>query len=358
MRSIRVQNKEAQFHNLPNGCRISHRELVTSIEGALEGFKLVNFAINPGLAATFPWLATQAKGWEQYRFLKLVFEYVTRASDNSTGFVLMGPDYDASDPPPATEEELSTYEDSIDFPTKQSAQSTLDPKSMFSLGSRKFTRDVNVRGTDIKTYDAGNFYVMTAGQGGGDKIGKLYVSYIVEFYTPHTISTADPQSTESDVYVGKSTPKVYAIDPDVHDFTIWVQPDNVDQLDQFKALGTTVTRVASDPSELTKNRISFPKGAYLCYFAVTLQGTEGTSRGFLLDVVATGARLPRSPVGAGTNNVSGFTLQTVNLQFPYVSLGQDDDFISIELDLHDLNPGPGSITEITLRSVSLVIVAA
>jgi len=41
-------------------CRIIHRELISSVTGSAIFTVQNSFALNPGIAATFPWLSTQA----------------------------------------------------------------------------------------------------------------------------------------------------------------------------------------------------------------------------------------------------------------------------------------------------------
>jgi hypothetical protein len=169
------------------GTKISHRELIQTVNGSI-AFTAIKFACNPGISATFPWLASQAAQWEQYRFTKLNFEYITRTASTTVGSVLLAPDYDASDPAPVTEAQASTYQDvAEDVPWKDIC-CNLSVASMHALGLRKFTRVGSVGLNDIKTYDVANFYLCTVEEIGTAAIGKLWVDYDVEFFVPQTIS--------------------------------------------------------------------------------------------------------------------------------------------------------------------------
>jgi hypothetical protein len=73
----------------------------------------------------------------------------------------------------------------------------LSVKDMHALGTRKYVRtQVNTYG-DIKTFDVGNLYVFTNNElADGATIGKLFVHYEVELYTPFngpTVPTAPSQ---------------------------------------------------------------------------------------------------------------------------------------------------------------------
>jgi hypothetical protein len=164
--------------------RIVHRELISSISGTA-GFAIANaFALNPGIAATFPWLASQAASWEQYRFNKLRFCYYTRTGSNTPGSMLLVPDYDAADGPPSSEQIASSYEDvSEDAPWKDLC-CDLRVSAMHSMGPRKFVRTAALLANqDIKTYDAGNLYACTT-DGAVANWGKLWVEYDVSLFVP------------------------------------------------------------------------------------------------------------------------------------------------------------------------------
>jgi len=164
--------------------RIVHRELIASISGTA-GFAIASaFALNSGIAATFPWLASQAASWEQYRFNKLRFCYYTRTGSSTPGSMLLVPDYDAADAPPSTEQIASSYEDvSEDAPWKDQC-CDLRVSAMHSMGPRKFVRTAALLANqDIKTYDAGNLYACTT-DGTVVNWGKLWVEYDVSLFVP------------------------------------------------------------------------------------------------------------------------------------------------------------------------------
>jgi hypothetical protein len=165
--------------------RIVHRELIGSVKGSVLFTVANSLPINPGMPQTFPWLATQAASWEQYRFNRLRFCYYSRCSTTVPGSVLLCPDYDASDPPPGSELIACAYRDVVEeVPWNVEFSCSLDPKGMLGLAPRKYVRvgplDANL---DIKTYDSGTLHLCTV-DGTAVNWGKLWVEYDVELFIP------------------------------------------------------------------------------------------------------------------------------------------------------------------------------
>jgi len=167
-----------------DSARIVHRELIASVVGSGAFTVQKSFSLNPGLAATFPWLSTQAQSWEAYRFNKLKFCAYTRTGSATPGSLMLVPDYDAADAAPATETIASSYEDvEEDVPWKD-IECTLRPGSMHALGPRKFIRlGALPANQDVKTYDAGTLFVCTV-DGSAVNWSKLWVEYDVTLFTP------------------------------------------------------------------------------------------------------------------------------------------------------------------------------
>ncbi len=168
--------------------RIRHRELIATVNGAVS-FSASGYYLNPGLSATFPWLSTQAAGWEQYRFRKLKFEFVTRCGSTTTGSVLLVPDYDALDAPPSTEAVAATYRGTIEDVPWKDMELAMDMNAAFAIGPRKYIRNGLVVTSDLKTYDAGQFFLCVTGMADTSAVGKLWVEYDVELSVPQTVSS-------------------------------------------------------------------------------------------------------------------------------------------------------------------------
>jgi len=186
--SISMQPREPRIRADSRSCTIAHRELVCSVTGSTNFTVSNSFALNPGIATTFPWLSTQALGWEQYRFKRLKFCYYTRCATSVPGSVILAPDYDAADSAPSSEQQALTYRDSKEeVPWVQTFECTLDPRALLEPAGRKYVRYGNLAANlDIKTYDGGNLHLCTI-DGTAVAWGKLWVDYEVEFSVPQTI---------------------------------------------------------------------------------------------------------------------------------------------------------------------------
>jgi hypothetical protein len=178
---------EPKISALRDRSRIKHKELLGNVTGSTS-FAISNqFSLNPGLSASFPWLSTQAIGWENYRFHALRFCYLPRTGTNVPGSVILAPDYDASDSAPTSEMYMTTYAEMREDAVWKEILVTLRPAAMFSVGPTKFVRNnaSNIGTSDIRLYDAGNLFVGTV-DGTAVNWGKIYVEYDVEFFTPQT----------------------------------------------------------------------------------------------------------------------------------------------------------------------------
>lgn len=165
--------------------RIKNSEFISTIVGSTSFDATQKFTINPGLVATFPWLAVLAAEWQQYRFHKLCFRYVTRTSTSSVGSVILSPDYNAVDVAPSSEQVASNTQDAVEDVCWKSITCHLDVSAMFPFGPRKQIRVGNISG-DYTTYDAGRLFVCVKGQSSAADIGKLWVDYDVELFVPQS----------------------------------------------------------------------------------------------------------------------------------------------------------------------------
>lgn len=164
--------------------RIIHEELIASVVGTDAYTLAFSFALNPGLNGTFPWLSTQAQGWERYRFRRLRFCYYTRTGSNVPGSVMMVPDYDAADTYPVSEQIASVYKDVAEDAPWKDICCDLPESRLNAIGPSRYIRTGALSANlDVKTYDAGNLFVLTM-DGTAVKWGKIWVQYDVELITP------------------------------------------------------------------------------------------------------------------------------------------------------------------------------
>jgi len=251
--------------------RFVNSELVSSVLGSV-AFAATRYRVNPGLAASFPWLAVEAAKWEQYRFHKLRYRYVTRTSTATVGSVILSPEYSVNDPAPITEAQASNTADAAEDAVWKEVSCVLDPVAMFPSGQRKLVRHGNVPG-DLNLYDVAAFYLCTVEETGTDAIGKLWVDYDVELFVPQNSSLTAPASSVVS-FAGRASAQT---------FTTTVQA----VLD-FDAFDEDPLGIGADASGL----YTPPNGMY----EVSVQGSFRDSSAELLalrvDIYKNGAALP------------------------------------------------------------------
>jgi hypothetical protein len=162
--------------------RIKNSELVGDLLGSV-AFTATGYRINPGLAATFPWLSVVANQWQQYRFHSLSFRFVTRTSTSHAGSVVIAPEYDPNQAAPETEAEATNRQDAVENVCWVSSECVLDPAAMFPYGPRKAVRSAMSAG-GLSNYDAGTIYFCSTGEPDATAIGKIWVDYDCELFVP------------------------------------------------------------------------------------------------------------------------------------------------------------------------------
>jgi len=182
--ATRTEGRAPRVTASRDSCRVVHREFIGNITGTTAYTLSQQLAVNPGLAATFPWLSVMAQAWEEYKFHKLRFCYYTRTGSNTPGSVLLSPDYDASDAPPSSEQIQSSYDETVEDAPWKDMCCALKANLMNGTVKRHYVRQ-NPLGVnqDVKLYDVANFFVGTV-DGTAVSWGKLWVEYDCEFFIP------------------------------------------------------------------------------------------------------------------------------------------------------------------------------
>lgn len=183
-------------YNAKGGCFITHRELAFNLLSSSSNsvFYSQSASINPGLSAMFPWLAGVANNFEQYRFHKLQFHYITRTTTTTTGDVYLAIDYDASDTIPSSEQQVSSYTGVVSGSVW--SLFTFVANKDRSFLSRYVRQGAVPTGTDVKTYDVGNLIMASVDVNSGSApIGKVWVEYTVELINPQS----NPINTSCDL---------------------------------------------------------------------------------------------------------------------------------------------------------------
>jgi hypothetical protein len=147
---------------------VERDELVAVIAGSVS-FATTKFPINPGLPTTFPGLSKDAQLYSEWRvgssrfYVKpLVSGYSTQGQ---TGETILSFDPNALNPAPTTQQQAEFLRHAQAAPYLEFA---LDlPVAEINRSDSKYIRtSAAPAGSDLKTYDGGNLYVSTYGQGG------------------------------------------------------------------------------------------------------------------------------------------------------------------------------------------------
>jgi len=156
---------------------------------AAPGFSLQQFPVNPGQAATFPWLANIAKNFEKYDFEFLDFVYKREVSEfatnGQTGKVIMSFDSDATDPPPTTKQQMEDTDPHVDALPSENMTLVVPASMLHGSTDALYVRSGALpANTDIKTYDVGNLNVATTGITSNVAVGELHVRYVCVLSVP------------------------------------------------------------------------------------------------------------------------------------------------------------------------------
>jgi len=184
--------REPQYvHRSSKGCRVRHLELVTTLTGNMlfGATQFLEYALNPGDAATFPWLSNVALDFEQYTFHGLSFIFVPSVGTSVAGNVVIAPAYDPQESPltnngafSLTEGELLTYEDRAFGVPYAPLACHLNVKDMFPTGPRKYVQLQGYR-SDLRTSSCGSLWALGYGATADNTtFGRLFVEYDVEFF--------------------------------------------------------------------------------------------------------------------------------------------------------------------------------
>lgn len=172
--------------------RIRHREYIGDVSSSI-AFANSQFSVNPGLAATFPWLSVIAANYESYLFTSLSFEYETQVSTATSGTLMLAIDFDAADAAPVSKVQLMSYHNAVRSPLWSECQYRGDVQDLHKFGMKRYVRTAALAANlDIKTYDVGTLNVATQGAIGATPAGELYVVYDITLNTPQLASVVPP----------------------------------------------------------------------------------------------------------------------------------------------------------------------
>jgi len=184
-----------QFVKNDHSIRVTHREFVKDlvVPNSPSTFSLESFLINPANATLFPWLATMARQYSQYKIHGMVFAYKTMSSDitagGALGTVIMATNYNSIDRSFVSKIEMENSEFAVSTKPSMSLVHAIECDPKYSGLDVLYVRDPSyetVDTNDRRFYDYGRFQLATTGLPGttGTTMGEIWVSYDIEFMKP------------------------------------------------------------------------------------------------------------------------------------------------------------------------------
>lgn len=190
------------MHSENGGIRLRHREYVTDISTTVN-FTATKYQVNPGMSNLFPYLASIAQNFQEYKFHGLIFEYKSTASTaiaSSTnlalGTVSMVAQYRADAPVPVSKQDLLNDMWSVDGRPSENIILPVECAPRENPLAIQYVRTSDTAVSDYKFYDLCNFVLATTGSQNPYVAGELWVSYDVEFFKP----VLKPFSTPSNLF--------------------------------------------------------------------------------------------------------------------------------------------------------------
>lgn len=176
-----------QFRTGKHSTIVAHREYIQDIIGTA-AFNNLSFPLNPGVASTFPWLATLAQNFQEYRIKGLVFEFRSLLTDFVTngqpGVIVLATNYNADAAPFATKIQMENSEFAVSTKPTTNMMHGLECAVDQTTFKQRYVRTGAVPANqDLRLYDWGNFQLATQANP-VVTLGELWISYEVEFFKP------------------------------------------------------------------------------------------------------------------------------------------------------------------------------
>jgi hypothetical protein len=180
------KRRSPQFSGGNNTFRVQHTEMVsTTLAGSVGFTQQLSLSLNPSLPSSFPWLAPIAANFTYFRFRGVYYDYIPYCSSSTTGSIQMAPDYDAADAVPYSEIIFSSYKDYVDGNVWGRLRCSLSPESLNKFSQWHFCSNLAPQGQfSSPIYAPANMLVYTNNCANSNSIGKIEVTYDIEFSDP------------------------------------------------------------------------------------------------------------------------------------------------------------------------------
>jgi hypothetical protein len=304
--------------------RIVERDFVGNIPGSVAYTVQKQIALNPGLVSSFKWLSIEAAGWESYSFNRMRYIFYTRKGSTTDGSVIMGPDYDPIDAPPADEDTFTTYQDCKEFaPWMDNVCVELDRKQLNKIGRSKFIRSGALPAqAQLADYDSGNFFVATEGMADTSVVGKLWVEYDVTFETKQKGQSAVvPASVR----------------------TAWFQSSGAESTPNTVQTGLALATASNNGLAVVNTAGSFvpPAGNYDIDFTVV--NTANTTTSFTATVKKNGVSLYASVANTPIVTSTSAAVEDASLSGSVFATANGTDIFTLSVTTTDAGTAAGAV---------------
>lgn len=175
-----VRIAKPKFKSASDGlATITHREYIGPVYASTTGsYQSIN--CNPGLDASFPWLAAVANGYERYKFLKLEYTYVSAAATSERGRVGLAYQYDPTAANPKSRSDFFSIVPNVEEAPWEDMVLRVKPVSEL-----RYIRSGALSTGTTNTYDCGKVQILTAMNADSTtQLGELFVEYVVQLQNP------------------------------------------------------------------------------------------------------------------------------------------------------------------------------
>jgi hypothetical protein len=168
---------------------VCHREYIGDVLSTT-AFSNSAYPIQPGLAGSFPWAASVASAYQEYRIHGLVYEFIPLTTDYAQsgipGYLVMATNYNADSANYTTKSQMENSEFAVSVKPTAKMIHMVECAPQQTQAVIKYVREGPVSvGQDFRLYDHGLFQIATGGAAtSGVVLGELWVSYCIEFLKP------------------------------------------------------------------------------------------------------------------------------------------------------------------------------
>lgn len=196
----KTYQSKPRYRSMGENLCVIHSEYIGDIAGSTEPFAVSKtLAINPGLSESFPWLNQIAGRYESYKFLKLNYRFMTERPTTESGFVAIVPDYDPTDPPPASKSNAFQYESTAKCAPWENLLQASTPRNLSKRQTYAVRQSAVTATENVGLYDTGNLFICVGGNSGTVNLGELWCDYELCLMTPQIDSNVGPTFDSSKV---------------------------------------------------------------------------------------------------------------------------------------------------------------